>query len=124
MLRYKALFFLMLAIQFLFGSYALAVEKAQLPISTREIVETKNNNDQEDFLPLSEEIIRKLEDPKKVELLERMGITKEEAQKRIAGLSDAEIRELINQGPAQAAGNKVTIGITTLLLIIIIALLI
>lgn len=73
---------------------------------------------------LSEKIQKNLEDPERIKKLEALGVSKEEAQKRMAGLSESEVRQLLKGQHLQAGGDKVTIGVTTLLLIIIIALLI
>ena len=72
---------------------------------------------------LSQEIIKKIDDPKVQEKLADFGISPKEAKERVAALSDNEIRDMMNSKSVQAGGD-VLIGLTTVLLIVIIVLLV
>lgn len=70
---------------------------------------------------LSQQLVKKIDDPKVQKQLAKFGISPEEAKLRVAALSDREIRDLANS--QQAGGDVVIISLTTILLIVIIVLL-
>jgi len=72
---------------------------------------------------LSQKVASEIDKPEVRAQVEKMGLSPQEAQKRILALSDSEIRQAVNGGD-EVGADVVVISLTTVLLVVIIVLLI
>jgi hypothetical protein len=72
---------------------------------------------------LSAQMLANLEKPEVQAKLQSLGISKAEAQQRLAALSEDEVRDLVQTAKNRQAGGDVWVPVSTILIIILIVLL-
>lgn len=73
---------------------------------------------------LSSQVLSQLESKEARQKIEAMGLSYDEARSRLAGMSEQELRQLLENQGVQQAGGDLVISLTTVLLIVIIVLLV